>query len=170
MKQEIELSIPCKRWSEDLPEVERLVETACGAALSAGEAVWGTGVPDAVEISVVLADDETVHTLNRQYRGIDKPTNVLSFPIEAVPIADSEAGSAAPVLLGDVVLGFETVKNEAALAGKPLTHHVSHLIVHGVLHLLGYDHETDHDAAEMEPMETAILARLNIPDPYAIAD
>ena len=170
MKQEIELSIPCKRWSEDLPEVERLVETACDAALSAGEAVWGNKAPDAVEISVVLADDETVHALNRQYRGIDKPTNVLSFPIEAVPIADSEAGSAAPVLLGDVVLGFETVKNEAALAGKPLTHHVSHLIVHGVLHLLGYDHETDHDAAEMEPMETAILARLYIPDPYAIAD
>ena len=165
MKPEIELSIPCKRWCEDLPEAPEIVETACRAALGAGESVWGGTAPETVEVSVVLADDDTVHALNRQYRGIDKPTNVLSFPIE-----EWEEGGGQPVLIGDVVLGFETVKREAELADKPLGHHVSHLIVHGVLHLLGYDHETDSDAAEMEPLETAILERLNIPDPYAIAD
>ena len=165
MKPEIELSIPCKRWCEDLPEAPEIVETACRAALGAGESVWGGTAPETVEVSIVLADDDTVHALNRQYRGIDKPTNVLSFPTEKW-----EEGGGQPVLIGDVVLGFETVKREAKLANKPLGHHVSHLIVHGILHLLGYDHETDSDAAEMEPLETAILARLNIPDPYAIAD
>ena len=165
MKPEIELSIPCKRWCEDLPEAPEIVETACRATLGAGESVWGGTAPETVEVSIVLADDDTVHALNRQYRGIDKPTNVLSFPIE-----EWEEGGGQPVLIGDVVLGFETVKREAELADKPLGHHVSHLIVHGILHLLGYDHETDSDAAEMEPLETAILARLNIPDPYAIAD
>ena len=165
MKPEIELSIPCKRWCEDLPDAPEIVETACRAALGAGESVWGETAPETVEVSIVLADDDTVHALNRQYRGIDKPTNVLSFPTEKW-----EEGGGQPVLIGDVVLGFETVKREAKLADKPLGHHVSHLIVHGILHLLGYDHETDSDAAEMEPLETAILARLNIPDPYAIAD
>ena len=165
MKPEIELSIPCKRWCEDLPEAPEIVETACRATLGAGESVWGGTAPETVEVSIVLADDDTVHALNRQYRGIDKPTNVLSFPTEKW-----EEGGGQPVLIGDVVLGFETVKREAELADKPLGHHVSHLIVHGILHLLGYDHETDSDAAEMEPLETAILERLNIPDPYAIAD
>ena len=165
MKPEIELSIPCKQWSEDLPDVPKIVETACRAALGAGDAAWADRAPETVEVSIVLADDKTVHALNKQYRGIDKPTNVLSFPIE-----DTREEGGQPLLLGDVVLGFETVKREAELADKPLGHHVSHLIVHGVLHLLGYDHETDSDAAEMEPLETAILARLNIPDPYAIAD
>ncbi len=169
MKAEIELSIPCRRWHDDLPEVERIVDAACRAALSAPETAWdeedADQLPAQVEISVVLADDETVHQLNRQYRGIDKPTNVLSFPGE-----EWDGTADKPLLLGDVVLGFETVKREADLAAKPLGHHVSHLIVHGVLHLLGYDHETDSDAAEMEPLETIILARLNIADPYAIAD
>ncbi len=114
---------------------------------------------------MVLADDATVQDLNRRYRGIDKPTNVLSFPIRNEP-QQAEAVR----LLGDVVLGYGTVSREAEAGGKPLGHHLCHLIVHGVLHLVGYDHETDKDAAEMEPLETAILARLNIPDPYAIAD
>ena len=167
MKTEIELSIPCRQWLADLPEAEQIVETACRAALGAAGAARrdvAVGATD-VEVSVMLADDETVHGLNRQYRGIDKPTNVLSFPIR-------DGGAAVqgmPALLGDVVLGYETVRAEAEAAGKPLAHHVSHLIIHGVLHLVGYDHETDSDAAEMEPLETAILARLNIPDPYAIA-
>lgn len=161
MKPEIALSIPCRRWREDLPDAAEIVETACRAALSA-VAERGDGP---VEVSVVLADDATVQDLNRRYRGIDKPTNVLSFPIRN----ESEQAEAVR-LLGDVVLGYGTVSREAEAGGKPLGHHLCHLIVHGVLHLVGYDHETDKDAAEMEPLETAILARLNIPDPYAIAD
>jgi probable rRNA maturation factor len=161
MKPEIALSIPCRRWREDLPDLAEIVETACRAALAAVQD-RGQGP---VEVSVVLADDATIKDLNRRYRGIDKPTNVLSFPIR------SEAGNpSATRLLGDVVLGYETVRREADAAVKPLGHHLCHLVVHGVLHLVGYDHETDEDAAEMEPLETAILARLNIPDPYAIAD
>jgi probable rRNA maturation factor len=163
MKPEIALSIPCQRWLEDLPEAQQIVEGACRAAFAA--AADGHEAGGRVEISVVLADDATMRDLNRRYRGIDKPTNVLSFPIDDTP--GLEAG---PRLLGDVVLGFETVRREAEAGAKPLGHHVSHLIVHGVLHLVGYDHETDSDAAVMEPLETAILARLNIPDPYAIAD
>jgi probable rRNA maturation factor len=162
MKTETALSIPCRQWRAELPDAQAVIETATEAAL-AGAPGHLDGVA-AVEVSVMLADDETMRGLNSRYRGIDKPTNVLSFPIGA---ADPTPGGE-PVLLGDVVLGLETVQKEALAAAKPMAHHVSHLVVHGVLHLLGYDHENDGDAAEMESLETAILARLNIPDPYAI--
>ena len=117
------------------------------------------------ELSLVFADDATVQALNAEWRGKDKPTNVLSFP--AFPL---KPGDKLPPLLGDVILAFETVAREAAEEGKPLDHHVSHLVLHGFLHLLGYDHETDADAEVMEALETRILAKLAIPDPYAVID
>jgi probable rRNA maturation factor len=112
----------------------------------------------AAELAIVLTDDSAVRLLNRKWRGIDAPTNVLSFPVE-VP-------AGAPGLLGDVVLGYETVARQARRDGKPFAHHVAHLAVHGFLHLCGYDHETVGDAETMERLERDILRRLAIPNPY----
>jgi probable rRNA maturation factor len=116
--------------------------------------------------AVALSTDERVRALNRAYRGIDKPTNVLSFPAPAPPDAASAPG---PQSLGDIVLAFETLCAEAAEQGVSPRHHLQHLVVHGLLHLLGYDHETDADADEMEALEVEILARLGVADPYAAA-
>jgi len=113
------------------------------------------------ELSLVFADDASIRTLNRDWRGKDTATNVLSFP--AFEIA---SGDALPPMLGDVILAHETVSREAALEDKPFEHHLAHLLVHGLLHLLGYDHENDADADEMEGLERKILERLSVPDPY----
>ena len=113
------------------------------------------------ELSVVFTDDAHIRTLNSGWRGKDKPTNVLSFP--AFP---ASAGKALPPMLGDVVLAAETVAVEARNEDKPLADHMTHLIVHGILHLIGYDHQTDAEADAMEQAERRILAGLAIPDPY----
>jgi probable rRNA maturation factor len=110
------------------------------------------------ELAIVLTDDSALRLLNRKWRGIDAPTNVLSFPVE-VP-----AGALS--LLGDIVLAHQTVAREAQQDGKPFAHHVAHLAVHGFLHLCGYDHERDSDAETMEQLERNVLRRLAIPDPY----
>lgn len=114
------------------------------------------------EISVVLSDDEHIRELNKHHRGMDKPTNVLSFPA-----ARMKTPAGAPRILGDVVLAYETVAREAAEESKPIENHLTHLVVHGVLHLLGYDHEDDDEAEMMETRERQILAKLGVPDPYA---
>lgn len=105
------------------------------------------------EVSVVLADDNFVQGLNREYRGKDKPTNVLSFPQD-------------PPMLGDIVLAFETIEREASEQNKDFAAHLTHLLVHGVLHLLGYDHEDDQEASEMEGLEIEILQKMGINNPY----
>lgn len=128
-----------------------------GLARSAAEALAAT-IDLAGEASLLLGDDSQIRALNARYRQFDKPTNVLSFP----------AGPGSPqAYLGDIILARETVCREAEEAGKPLADHVAHLIVHGLLHLAGYDHETDREADEMEALEREILARLDIGDPYA---
>ncbi len=118
-------------------------------------------IADDAEVSLVFTDDERVRVLNRQYRGKDAPTNVLSFP--AAPLAPGRLGPP----LGDIVLARETIAAKSVAEGLDFAHHLTHLIVHGFLHLLGYDHEADGEAALMERLETAILARLAIADPYA---
>jgi probable rRNA maturation factor len=117
---------------------------------------------DGLEISIVLSTDARVRTLNRDYRGKDKPTNVLSFPA-----VDEERMTPGPLMLGDIVLALQTTQKEAKAENKPFKAHVAHLVVHGVLHLLGYDHEIERDALKMERMERLILADLGIADPYA---
>jgi probable rRNA maturation factor len=115
-------------------------------------------------LAVLLTDDAAVRRLNAQWRGIDKPTNVLSFPA-LQPAAG--APDDAPRMLGDIAIAYETTRKEADDEQKPFDHHLSHLAVHGFLHLIGYDHEKDDDAETMESLEQEILAQLGIPDPYA---
>jgi probable rRNA maturation factor len=119
----------------------------------------------AAEACIVFSGDAEVQGLNRTYRGKDKPTNVLSFPAAPVPAVAQNAADARP--LGDVIIALETLLAEATEQNIPPMHHLQHLAIHGVLHLLGFDHETDADAALMEGIETAILARVGVPDPYA---
>ena len=148
-------------WQRDAADIEAMVRQAALCAL-ATEAP-GLAAPGGVELSLVLTDDATVSALNRDYRGRDRPTNVLAFPQDA---AGSEPADG-PWLLGDVVLAYETVRREAAAQGKTLADHTRHLVVHGLLHVLGFDHDAEDIAADMERRETAILAALGIADPYA---
>jgi probable rRNA maturation factor len=140
-----------------MPEIERLArDTARAAIAAAGSA------PGAAELSLVFSDDDEIRDLNRRWRHQDKPTNVLSFPA-----ADATPAPGAPLILGDVVLALDTVAREAEAQGKPLADHVRHLIVHGVLHLLGHDHEAAGEAERMEALECQILAPFGVPDPYS---
>ena len=152
----IALTVSCPDWSRAIPDIESMVRGAAALALAQA------ALPGTIELSLVLTDDAEVQTLNRDWRGQDKPTNVLSFPGEQAPAAPG-----APVLLGDVIVAFETARREVddGLAAT-LSDHLAHLIVHGVLHLLGHDHEDDDEAEEMERLETSLLAKLGVPDPY----
>ncbi len=123
--------------------------------------IAGLKFPAEAELSFVLAGDSTLQSLNNQWRQKDKPTNVLSFPGEDIAI-----GEMAGLMLGDIVISLETTKREAALENKTFEDHLSHLVVHGFLHLFGYDHETDEEANQMESLETRILDELGIDDPY----
>ena len=145
-----------------------LTRAAVAAALGETPHAALADAPMAVEVGVRLTDDAEVHALNRQYRGKDKPTNILSFPMLApdmlVSLSNSDDGE---VLLGDLVLAAETVVREAGEKGWPVADYVRHLVVHGTLHLLGYDHEVgDWEAEQMETLERAACARLHLPDPY----
>jgi probable rRNA maturation factor len=149
----IEIEVEEAAWTDALAEAEAVACRAAEAALAA------EGVSAAASLTVLLTDDSAVQDLNARFRGKDRPTNVLSFPA---------AASAAPYL-GDVALAFRTCECEAKAQHKTLADHLSHLTVHGVLHLLGYDHEADEEAEVMEEMERQILKRLGIRDPYAWA-
>ncbi|MDF1748033.1 MAG: rRNA maturation RNase YbeY [Alphaproteobacteria bacterium] len=137
------------------PEDETVAISAARAALAAMNPTRD------LELSLALADDATVQKLNRDYRGQDKPTNVLSF--ESGDDADIPGE---PLMLGDVVLARETCAREAGEEGKEFAHHLSHLTIHGVLHLMGFDHEDDAEAEEMESLEIKILADIGIANPY----
>lgn len=156
----IDVVIESPLWAA-LPEAEALAERAALAAIAAGDVAVMAGA----ELSLMLADDAAVRELNRTWRGKDKPTNVLSFP--AFPV---KAGAQPGPMLGDIIIARETVEREAEEEGKPLENHLAHLVVHGFLHLLGYDHETDEEAEVMEAREREILHALAIPDPYAVSD
>lgn len=137
------------------------VDTAIAAARAA---VAAAGDGRQVELSLALVPDAQVRELNRTFRGQDKATNVLSFPAARMPQGETET-----VFLGDVIIAYETVLNEARDAEKSLSDHLSHLTVHGVLHLFGYDHETNDEAEHMEDLERTILRSLGVSDPYGPA-
>ena len=146
----IEVEVEDESWTAALPEAAAVVERAATAALGAVEG----------DVVVLLTDNETVRELNARYRDRDRPTNVLSFPA-----ADMTLPGQAPHL-GDLVLAFGVCADEAEAQGKSLADHLSHLTVHGVLHLLGRDHEAEAEAEEMEAEERSILASLGVADPY----
>lgn len=115
------------------------------------------------EVSILLADDAAIRVLNRDWRGIDKPTNVLSFPT-------SMTAGGATKLLGDIAIAYETLARECDEEARIFLHHLAHLAVHGFLHLIGYDHQTDSQADAMEGLESEIMLQLNMPDPYLAHD
>jgi probable rRNA maturation factor len=154
-----EVLVAADCWHSE-PDAEAVIRRAIATAAASVDADIG-----GAELAVMLTDDSTMRTLNRDWRGIDKPTNVLSFPAQPPPAA-GKAGKP-PRMLGDIAIAYETMRGEADGQGKPFNHHLSHLAIHGFLHLIGYDHENDGDAEAMEAREAEILALLGIPDPYA---
>ncbi len=154
-----EVLVVAECWQTE-PGAEAVIHRAVAAAAEMVDA----GIGEA-ELAVMLTDDAGIRTLNSNWRGIDKPTNVLSFP--ALPPTGPAGPDDAPRMLGDIAIAYETTRKEADDEQKPFDHHLSHLAVHGFLHLIGYDHETGGDAETMETLEQEILAQLGIPDPYA---
>ena len=151
---EVAILVESPLWGDEAPW-RALAEAAVAAAVEVAE----LDVPEHAELSLVLTDDAAIRVLNRDHRGKDKPTNVLSFP-------GFDPDEPPEPLLGDIVVAHETTAREAAEEVKPLAAHFSHLVVHGMLHLFGYDHETTDDAEVMEAEERRILARLGLDDPY----
>jgi probable rRNA maturation factor len=148
-----EIQIQSPLWNAQ-PRAEQTVCEAIAAAANMLSTPPG-------EVSIVLTGDSDMQKLNREWRGIDKPTNVLSFPAQKI---------AGGHMLGDVVIAYETLKRECDDEGRDFLHHLAHLTVHGFLHLVGYDHETDREAEAMETLESKIMARMNMPDPYLARD
>lgn len=146
----LDLRIEHDAWN-DLPDCEILCQTAADA----------TGLSGVVDL--LLTDDASMKILNREWRGKHKPTDVLSFPAEAP--ADGLPPEAR--FLGDIAIGYEITAEDAKAAGKPLSVHLSHLIIHGLLHLVGHDHINDTDAEKMESLEISALKRLGYDNPYA---
>lgn len=152
----IDVNLEAGNW----PGEKDLIHLA-GAAIRATLSTGGLQVTDNSEVSLLFTDDDAIRKLNGQWRDKDKPTNVLSFP-GSDPVDDVYGP-----LLGDIVFGFETIEREARDMGVDFSDHLSHLTVHGLLHLFDYDHQTDEEAELMEGLEKTILASLGIDDPYA---
>jgi probable rRNA maturation factor len=164
----IEVAIVSPGWRRAVAAPAALCRRAARAALDKGAAPGGRRAR-AAELSLVLGDDALLRRLNRDFRGKDKPTNVLAFPAGVAGGDDADgAANGERRLLGDVVVSLETARAEAARERKPLAHHLSHLVVHGTLHLLGYDHERQADALRMERLEVAVLRRLGLKNPYRL--
>ena len=166
MAETVELIVEDARWDET--DLSRLAPQAVAAALSAA------GVSADVEVSILACGDDRIATLNSRFRGKSSATNVLSWPaLDLFPDAPGGAPSTeippdpfGETALGDIAIALETVVAEAQAGGIPLEHHIFHLILHAALHLLGYDHQTDADAAVMEGLEIAALAKAGIASPY----
>ncbi|MGE7471635.1 rRNA maturation RNase YbeY [Bosea sp. NPDC003192] len=152
----LDVRIQSRRWRE-VEDLKPRINAAIEAALMLAPVKPSPGA----ELSLLLTDDKRIRIVNRDWRGFDKATNVLSFPA-----APPERIASSPVI-GDIVLAFETVAREAEAEEKSFGDHLSHLVIHGLLHLVGEDHETEEQAQRMEALETAALARLGIADPYA---
>lgn len=165
----LDLSIEDERW--DAAGLESLALLAFGTSL----AVLGID-PEGFEISLLGCDDARIAELNTEFRGKPTPTNVLSWPSEerapeepgGVPEAPEADDGPFETSLGDIAIAWETCAREATEAGRPMNDHVLHLLVHGLLHLLGYDHVDDKDATLMEGLEVRILDKLGLPDPYSV--
>lgn len=154
---EIDINVTGGGWPP-VEELEKLADRAMTVIAAR------LGLSGDRELSLLFCDDAEIRQLNARWRDKDSATNVLSFPAETLAPGDVPGA-----FLGDIALAFETVTREAALEGKPFDHHLSHLLVHGILHLLGYDHEDDDQATVMEDLERAVLNDLDVPDPYTVS-
>ncbi len=157
----IDISVTCLLWREAVSEVEDICRQAVRAAVLATLKLSTMTIAQA-EVSLVLSDNTFIQGLNRQYRNIDRPTNVLAFPGNDPQMNASPM----PIVLGDVVVAFESALAEAREENKSLADHLRHLVVHGTLHLLGFDHQNDADADEMETLEIKVLSSLGVGNPY----
>ncbi len=166
----VEVTVASALWRAE-PKARAILRRAIAEAACAVATIEG-------EVAVVLTDDADIRNLNRVWRHDDSATNVLSFPARPAPAGSRRRKAPAPDprmrlaprMLGDIVIAYETTEREAQAERKPFAHHLAHLAVHGFLHLVGYDHEASHEAETMEALETAILARLDVPDPYRVQD
>jgi probable rRNA maturation factor len=154
MRPELDVTVEHPGWTATIPALESLVARVIDACLE----ICPETFDSPTEVSVLFTDARAIRALNAEWRKEDKATNVLSFP--------APAGSGPVRMLGDVALSFETVEQEASTEDKTFENHTMHLVAHGFLHLLGFDHETDEDAEEMEACERAALALLGVPDPH----
>ena len=152
----IDIQMQSPLWNAQ-PLASQTVRNAIDAAARALSTAKG-------EVSIVLTDDSAIAKLNRDWRGIDKPTNVLSFPASGRKAGQGER------MFGDIVIAYETLERESRNENRVFLHHLAHLTVHGFLHLIGYDHETDAQAEEMEGLESKIMTRMNMPDPFVARD
>lgn len=152
-KPAVDIQVRSPLWHGE-PAAVQTVQDAIAAAAATLSTVEG-------EVAILLTDDKAIRLLNRQWRGIDKPTNVLSFPAACQGVVR---------FFGDIVIAYETLKRECDEENRDFLHHLAHLTVHGFLHLAGYDHQAEADAAKMEGLESKIMARLNMPDPYPERD
>ena len=159
-----EIMIVADCWNAEA-EAEAVIFRAIEAAASHVDADTGDA-----ELAIMLTDDAGIQTLNKNWRGIDKPTNVLSFPAVQPPSGHEPDDTDTPRMLGDIAIAYETTRREAGEEDKTFENHLSHLAIHGFLHLVGYDHEKDGEAESMEALEREILATLGISDPYADQD
>ncbi len=176
---------PGSRRPQAAPAIEILVDSPLWKAQRGVKAVLHRAIGEAAavaatrggELAIVLTDDSAIRALNRDWRGKDQPTNVLSFPANAasrslprkrgrVGVRGTGKGRGRVRLLGDIVIAYETMAREAVAEHRPFRHHLAHLAVHGFLHLVGHDHAADAEADAMEALEIAVLARLNVPNPY----
>jgi probable rRNA maturation factor len=146
----VDIQIASPLW-----DAQPLAEQTARDAIAAAAAALST---ESGEVSIVLTDNEAIRALNRDWRKIDKPTNVLSFPTPANPGGEK--------MFGDIVLAYETIARECHDEDRVFLHHLAHLAVHGFLHLIGYDHQTDSEADAMEALESKIMIALKLPDPY----
>lgn len=159
----IDIAVQDPVW-EQLGNIETIINEACQKALQSAimpKVAFGKSL----ELSIALANDDLVHVLNREYRDKDKPTNVLTF---ASMDADDfeEQAMIEPLNIGDIILAYQTIEQECQEQGKFLMDHIRHLVVHGTLHLLGYDHQDDDEATDMETLEIRILEQLGVQNPY----
>lgn len=155
-KTRVDIFAPRNEWMRDVEGLSKLVTEAARAAIRTSGRVQHE-----CELSVILTDDRELRMLNKEHRGIDAPTNVLAFPGE--PLEDDEGSYTAmdrPLVMGDILTAYETMVREAAEAGKPLREHLAHIVVHGALHLCGFDHEEESDAEKMEALERRIMKDL----------
>lgn len=161
MKFDIEITCDNDKWYEILPDVEEVITHSCINAVKASSI---DSLTDLIEVSVLLSGDSFIKQLNSQFREKNRPTNVLSFPGQEYKAG--EYGATPYVMLGDIALALETIQKEAEEETKSFHDHLCHLVIHGTLHLLGYDHEKKKDAELMEGLEVKILKDMGISDPY----